>query len=156
AYGIAVGPDGNVYVSDPSQNIVFRYDSTGAPLPAPGQTGAIFVTAASGGLTQARGITFGSDGDLYVCSRDTNQILKYQRPAGSSPGAFINVFASITNGSDPHDLTFGPDGNLYVSCYNGANSPATTYGQVNEYNGTTGLSVGTGVYVPLGSGGLIQ
>jgi sugar lactone lactonase YvrE len=156
-YGIVVGPDGNVYVSDPFQNIVFRYDgSTGAPLPATGQTGAAFVAAGSGGLLNARGITFGSDGNLYVCSRDTNQILRFQGPAGSSPGAFMSVFASVTNGSDPHNLTFGPDGNLYVSCFNANESPSTTYGQVNRYDGSTGAPIGTGVFVSRGSGGLIQ
>jgi hypothetical protein len=68
-YGIAIGPDGNVYVSDSTQNIIFRYDgATGAPLPAPGQTGAVFVSAGSGGLSNPRGIAFGSDGNLYVCS----------------------------------------------------------------------------------------
>src|SRR5205085_1606107 len=92
AYGIAVDPDGSVYVSDPSQNIVYRYDSTGALLPAPGQTGAVFVAAGSGGLIDPRGVAFGSDGNLYVCSRDSNvsgQILEYQGPGGSSPGAFL-------------------------------------------------------------------
>ena len=33
------------------QNIIFRYDgATGAPLPAPGQTGAVFVNAGANGL----------------------------------------------------------------------------------------------------------
>jgi DNA-binding beta-propeller fold protein YncE len=158
AYGIAVGPDGNVYVSDPNQNIVFRYDGAiGAPLPAAGQTGAVYVTAGSGGLTDARGIAFGSDGNLYVCSRDSNQtgqILEYQGPAGPSPGAPVGVFANITNGSAPCDLAFGPDGNLYVSLINmnGTNSP---YGQINEYSGATGTPVGTGVFVPR-TAGLVQ
>src|SRR4051812_37114224 len=52
ARGIDIGPDGNVYVNDPVQNIVFRYDgATGAPLPATGQTGAVFVAAGSGGMS---------------------------------------------------------------------------------------------------------
>jgi len=157
AYGIAVGPDGNVYVSDMNQSIVYRYDgSTGAPLPATGQTGAVFIPANSNGLTKACGIAFGADGNLYVCSCNTNQILEYQGPGSSSPGASVGVFASITNGSDPQDLTFGPDGNLYVSCYDAGQNPQTTYGQINRYNGVTGAPVGNGVFVPLGSGGLIQ
>jgi sugar lactone lactonase YvrE len=148
AFGITVGPDASVYVSDPNQNEVFRYDGTD------GHSLGTFVPANSGGLTQARGLTFGADGNLYVCSRDTNQILRYQGPAGLSPGAFMGVFASVTNGSDPHDLTFGPDGNLYVSCYYDAGISA--YGQINCYNGVTGAPVGNGVFVPHASGGLIQ
>jgi sugar lactone lactonase YvrE len=158
-YGIAVGPDGNVYVSDWTQNIIFRYDgSTGAPLPAPGQTGAVFVNSGSGGLNNARGIAFGSDGNLYVCSPwsgSQGQILEYQGPAGLSPGASIGVFANITNGIHPWDLTFGPDGNLYVSLVNNTTS-ASAYGQINYYNGSTGAPIGSGVFVQPGSGGLVQ
>jgi sugar lactone lactonase YvrE len=158
AFGIAIGPDGNVYISDPNQNIVFRYDgSTGAPLAASGQTGAIYVSAGSGGLTDAAGITFGSNGNLYVCSRDSNQtgqVLEYQGPAGPSPGAPVGVFANIANGSAPCNLTFGPDGNLYVSLIN-MNGTNTLYGQINEYIGSTGAPVGTGVIVPR-TAGLIQ
>jgi len=155
AYGVAVGPDGNVYVSDMYQNIVYRYDgSTGAPLPATGQTGAVFVPANSNGLAKAGNIAFGADGNLYVCSVNTNQILEYQGPGGSSPGSSVGVFSSITNGSNPQDLTFGPDGNLYVSCYD--SSQPTNYGQINRYNGVTGAPVGNGVFVPVASGGLTQ
>lgn len=154
ARGIAVGPDGDVYVSDQAQNIIFRYDgSTGAPSPASGQTGAVFVPAGSGGLSKAADVSFGPDGNLYVCSNNTNQILEYQGPAGSSPGAFMRVFVSVTNASSPANLTFGPDGNLYVSLYNAGIS---AYGQVNRYDGATGAPIGTGVFVPLASGGLIQ
>ncbi len=168
--GIAVGPDGNVYVSDSTQNIIFRYDgSTGAPLPAPGQTGAVFVSSGSGGLSNARAIGFGPAGNLFVCSPNyagqgvpsSNQILEYQGPAGQSPGASMGVFVNITNGSTPWELAFGPDGNLYVSLVN--NTPSSTnpngtssYGQINSYNGSTGAPIGSGVFVQLGSGGLIQ
>lgn len=156
ARGITIGPDGNVYVTDRPASTVFRYDgATGAPLPAPGQTGAVFVAAGSGGLSWAMDVTFGPDGNLYVASWNTNQILKYQGPSGSSPGAFVGVFVSITNGNFPSMLTFGPDGNLYVSLFNGRQNLATAYGQINRYDGVTGAPVGTGVLVERGSGGLI-
>jgi sugar lactone lactonase YvrE len=153
--GIAVGPDGNVYVSDSNQYIVYRYDgATGAPLPAPGQTGAVFVPAGSGGLSHPCGITFGADGNLYVCSQQTNQILRYQGPAGSSPGAFVDVFASVTNGTLPTDLTFGPDGNLYVSVLNNGTN-GQNYAQIDRFD-STGAPIGSGQFVPMGSGGLYQ
>jgi sugar lactone lactonase YvrE len=153
--GIAFGPDGNVYVSDSDQDIVYRYDgATGAPLPAPGQTGAVFIPAGSGGLTAPAGITFGADGNLYVCSYKTNQILRYQGPAGSAPGAFVDVFASVTNvtgATGPNDLTFGPDGNLYVGVITGPIG-----GQIDRFAGSTGAPIGSGIFVPDGSGGLVQ
>jgi hypothetical protein len=158
-YAIAIGPDGNVYVSDPTQAIIFRYDgSTGAPLPAPGQTGAVFVSADSGGLDRVHGITFGVDGNLYVVnpySGSQGQILEYEGPAGASPGAFMRVFVNITTGIRPWDLTTGPDGNLYVSLVNNQTN-TTPYGQINCYNGATGAPIGSGVFVQPGSGGLLQ
>src|SRR5262249_11469165 len=151
AYGITVGPDGNVYVTD-GQNRVLRYDgATGAPLPAPGQSGATYVASGSGGLSASSGLTFGADGSLYVVSTSTNQILRYQGPTGSSPGAFKDVFVSVTSGVAAQELTFRPDGNLYVSVYDADTSKG--YAQVNRYDGVTGAPVGDGIFVPLGSGG---
>jgi hypothetical protein len=148
ADGIAFGPDGNVYVGDNSQNLVFRYDgSTGAPLPAPGQTGAVFANAAANGANGGC-IAFGSDGNLYVNS-GTNQVFEYQGPTGSSPGAFMRVFATLSNVSGPAFLAFGPDGNLYVEA-----ASSTGVGQINRYDGATGAPIGSGVFVAPGSGGL--
>src|SRR5262249_17798743 len=86
--GLRIGPDGNLYVSDNGQiNQILRYDgTTGAPLPAPGRTGAIF--ADGGGLSNVGGIDFGPDGNLYAISYNTGNVLRYQGPAGSSPGAY--------------------------------------------------------------------
>jgi sugar lactone lactonase YvrE len=152
AYGITVGPDGNVYVSDPSQ--VYRYGgSTGTPLPAAGQTGAVYVAAGAGGLQAAGGITFGPDGNLYVANSSPNEVLEYQGAAGPSPGAFIGVFATVNNTVSTingiSNLAFGPDGNLYVDA-----TTTTGLGQINRYDGSTGAPIGGGVFVAPGSGGL--
>jgi sugar lactone lactonase YvrE len=149
--GITVGPDGNVYVSDPVTNIVYRYDSGGNSLPAPGQTGAVFVPAGSGGLNGPSGLAFGPDGSSIVTSYYTNQILKYQGPAGSSPGAYIGVLVS-TGLVGPDFLTIGPDGDLYVGCNGG--STLAEQGHVNRYDPSTGAPIGTGDFVTNGSGGL--
>jgi hypothetical protein len=153
-FEIAVGPDGNVYVGDNSQNIVFRYDgSTGAPLPAPSQTGAVFANAGANGANNAGGVAFGPDGNLYVASSDTKQILEYQGPAAPSPGAFVRVFATVSStvstigGLDWE--AFGPDGDLYVAA-----NTTTGAGQINRYDGSTGAPIGSGVFIAPGSGGL--
>jgi sugar lactone lactonase YvrE len=150
ARSIAFGPDGNVYVSDLALSVVFRYDgATGAPLPAPGQSGAVFIPADSRGLDC---IAFGADGNLYVSTTNSNQILEYQGPAGLAPGAFIRVFVSLSDGSAASNLTFGPDGNLYGTVQlSGVPGPS----QVNRYDGSTGAPIGTGVFIPNGSGGLL-
>src|SRR5437016_6136804 len=49
--GLLFGSDGNLYVTSHDNSSVMRYDgTTGAPLPASGQTGATFVAKGSGGL----------------------------------------------------------------------------------------------------------
>jgi hypothetical protein len=161
---ITIGPDGNVYVSDNGVNsltqAIFRYDgNTGAPLPAPGRPGAVFVeddpntpnVDESGGLLNSAGIAFGADGNLYAVTTNTNQVLRYQGPGATSPGAFMGVFLTVTNQAAPIGtsfLSFGPDGNLYV---NGGGIPS---GWVNRYDGVTGAPIGDGVFVARGSGGL--
>jgi streptogramin lyase len=138
--GIVFGPDGNLYVSsfsfDPTQataNQVLRFNGSGQPLPASGQTGATFVAIHAGGLAGPFGLVFGTDGNLYVSSLLTNQVLRYN----GTTGAFLSVFVTAGSGGldQPTNMVFGPDGNLYVSSFNSD--------VVLRYNGTTGAFLGT-------------
>jgi RHS repeat-associated protein len=127
--GIIFGPDGNLYVcNDLDGNSVLRYNgTTGLPMPSPGNTGATFVAAGSGGLIRPQGIAFGPDGNLYVSGQQNFAVIRYS----GTTGAFIDVFASgFPTGLE--GIRFGPDGNLYVVC-NG----------VQRYNGTTGAFIDT-------------
>jgi WD40 repeat protein len=137
-HGLTFGPDGNLYVNSADDDSVMRYDgSTGQPLPAPGKSGADFVDPHSGGLTSPwGGLTFGVDGNLYVSSWGTNDVLRYD----GTTGDFLGEFARAGSGglSGPHGLSFGPDGNLYVVSQNTNN--------VLRYDGATGDFVGT--FVP--------
>ena len=101
-----------------------------------------FVAAGSGGLNEADGLVFGPDGNLYVASGLTSQVLRYS----GTTGAFIDAFVAAGSGglSGPSDLVFGPDGNLYVTSLGSA--------QVLRYNGTTGAFIDA--FVAAGSGGL--
>ncbi|MDX2229982.1 MAG: PEP-CTERM sorting domain-containing protein [Leptolyngbyaceae cyanobacterium bins.349] len=130
---ITIGPDGNVYVSVggssglnlfdplyPTDSAILRYSLLGEFLG---------VAAAGNGLLRPYGNAFGPDGNLYVSSFRTNQILRFN----GSTGAFIDIFASDNNGglgslnglNGPNGLLFGPDGSLYV----------TTQGSANKLNG---------------------
>ena len=115
---------------------VHRFTSTGTPL-------GFFVTAGSGGLSYPRGLAFGPNGNLFVASGLTGEILQYN----GTTGAFVNVFVdSGGNGGgpmDPYGITFR-NGDLYVASF--------FPNQVKRFNGTTGAFVST--FVTSGSGGL--
>ncbi|MCO6458585.1 MAG: tandem-95 repeat protein [Pirellulaceae bacterium] len=96
-------------------------------------------------LDDPRGMTIGPDGNLYVASFATNQILRFN----GTTGEFIDVFVGA--GLDgPMVPLFGGDVNfdgvpeLYVTSFNSDS--------VIRYDGATGLSLGT--FVLPASGGL--
>jgi probable HAF family extracellular repeat protein len=85
---IQFGPDGDLYVTAISDNAqVLRFD---------GETGQfieVFIPPHAGGWSSAAPrFTFDGVGDLYVNNSDTNQILRFQGPLSSNPGAFSDVF----------------------------------------------------------------
>jgi hypothetical protein len=147
--GLTFDAAGELYVSNTtsSDSDVFRFQgpngaSPGAPLPAPGQTGAVFVPSGSGGLVTPYGLAFGPDGNLYVASFGTNTVNRYDGTTGAFLGNFISAGSGGLNG--PETLAFPPDGFLYVSSYNN--------GAVYRYNATTGAFASTIVSSSPGAG----
>jgi WD40 repeat protein len=147
-HGLTFGPDGNLYVNSSDNNSVMRYQGPfgpqpGAPLPAPSQSGAVFVSSGSGGLNSPYGsLVFGPDNNLYVSSFGSSSVLRYDGATGDFIDAIVPSGSGGLSGS--HGLSFGPDGNLDVVSQ-GTNS-------VLRYDGTTGDFLG--VLVPPGSGQL--
>ncbi len=136
-YGLAFGPDGNLYASSSGSNSLLRYN---------GQTGAFidaFVPPGSG-LAFPEGFAFGPDGNLYVSSPNSDEIFRYN----GQTGAFIDIFVPAGSGGldRPVGIRFGPDGNLYVSSF-------FTH-QILRYNGQTGAFIND--FVSAGSGGVFQ
>jgi sugar lactone lactonase YvrE len=131
---LTFGPDGNLYVSVGGSNSVplidalYPQDSAVLKFAPDGQF--LGVAAAGNGLTRPYGNAFGPDGNLYVASFRSNQILRFN----GTTGAFIDVFASDLNGgfgtlnglNGPNGLLFTPDGSLLV----------TTEGTANKADGT--------------------
>lgn len=146
AKDVEFGPDGNLYVTNNISSSVLKFDgTTGASL-------GMFVTEGSGGLSIARGLVFGPDGngdghqDLYVTSASTDNVLRYDGLTGAFLGAFV---ASGSGGlNDPTALVFGPDGNLYVA--SGAHTEFNN--RILRYNGSSGAFMNE--FVSAGSGGL--
>jgi hypothetical protein len=155
-YAMIVGPDGNYYVSSKDGSAVYRYDPAGNPLPAPGQSGAVFVTPGSGGLSLARDIAFGPDGSLYVVSEGTSAVLRYDPVTGALAGALV---ASGEAGlAAPRGLLFR-NGYAYVTSV-GSTTTGAGVNSVLRFDATTGApagvsgQLGDAVFISSGSGGL--
>jgi hypothetical protein len=145
-WAMAFGPDGRLYVGGRRSDNVLRYD------PA---MGTVEEYIAAGGAVRApAGLTFGSDGLLYVANSDfgptddsplQDQVVRFQGPAGGSPGQFVDVFvARGDNGLDsPNGLLF--DGDVLYVCNTRGDS-------VHRYDRATGAF--QGVFVAQNSGGL--
>jgi DNA-binding beta-propeller fold protein YncE len=95
-WGMAFGPDGNLYVSSVGTDSVLRYRGTTGEF--------IDVFATGGGLNSPKGLAFGRDGNLYVTSYETDNVLRYD----GETGAFMDVFASGGGLDGPTFLTFSP------------------------------------------------
>jgi WD40 repeat protein len=106
---------------------VLRYDLTGNFL-------GDFVTPGSGGIDLPQMLTYGPDGNLYVASFGSQNVLRYNGVTGE----FIDVFVPAGSGGlgGAFGVTFGPDGNLYVTSYFYSSPPG-----VRRYNGKTGTFI---------------
>jgi hypothetical protein len=94
---LAVDSNANIYVTNAGSKDLSQFDSSGNFLTK-------IVSAGSGGLGLPSCLTIGPEGNIYICSSDTNQVLKYD---GTS-GAFLNVFVETAAGglNQPVSIVF--------------------------------------------------
>ncbi len=139
---LAFAPDGNLYVGDGTdtanalQDTIKRYD---------GATGAFVDTFASGdgNLTDPNGMVIGPDGKLYVAIEGPNYgnasfglVHRYDLATGAKDVFVTDGLGGI---QEPFGLTFGPNGDLFVS--------SGDTGEVYRYDGATGGVVGSGAFL---------
>jgi hypothetical protein len=163
---------GFLYVPTSDNSEVLRYDeTTGAPAPSPGNTGATFIPTSSGGLTFPDAVLVGPDRNLYVSSgfyKGFFSILRYDSAtgaplptpgnSGATFGDTATVFAQEGSATPQGEfftvrtMLFGPDGNLYVAAGYDPNQ-----GWVDRFVGATGAYLGKFVSDDLSqNGGLMN
>lgn len=144
AGGMAVDERGILYVACETMNEIRRFNlATGQPLHPFVRDDPATEGDETGGLDGPTGLTFGPDGNLYVCSFNNDSILRYD----GRTGAFVDVFVGDSegglNGPDI-GITFGADGDLYVASH--------WTDSVNRYEGVSGAAKGE--FVAQGASGL--
>jgi len=137
ANALVFGADGNLYVGSSGNSAVLRYRG---PLQTnPGSFQDTFVPSGSGGLSwiASDGLKFGPDGDLYVSSRNTSSVLRFD----GVTGAYREEVAAPGEGglSSTGGFTFDTAGRIYVSSQN--TNEILRYGTGSEAFFTVSLAV---------------
>jgi len=134
--GIVVGPSGNIYVVDTSNNRIQEFDSSGSFITKWGSYG----NSNSGSVPGPEGVAVDSSGNVYVADTNSHRILKFD-----SNGTFITKWGSYGSGhgqfSNPYGVAVDSSGNVYVSDTN--NNRIQKFGSDGKYITQFG-SEGTG------------
>lgn len=107
--GSVAGPDGNLYVTNFSQNAVFKFTNGGS------NTGTLFISSAQmPGTASAESILFDGLGNVYVGHASGNGDITKHTSAGGAAIASFNV-ATTARGSDWIDLAADGSVMFYTS-----------------------------------------
>jgi hypothetical protein len=99
--GIAVGPDGSVYVTINNSHRIVQYSPAGEPL------GDWEVACRECGVIETNGITVGPGGSVYVTINNSHRVVQHS-PAGEYVGEWAYE-------GDAAGLAAGPTGLVYVA-----------------------------------------
>ena len=126
-YGIAAGPDGNLWITETDANNINRMTTAGVMIRY------AIPTLAS----QPKGITAGPDGNLWFVEYAGNKVAKI------TPQGVITEYPLNTAAAGPQEITVGPDGALWFTMNSVSKiGRITTAGSLSEYT----LPTATGPY----------
>ncbi|MCP4340448.1 MAG: DUF4347 domain-containing protein [Desulfobulbaceae bacterium] len=111
---VAFGLDGDLYVTSYDDNKLVKFDAA---------TGGTPTTVLASGLNNPEQMVFDSAGDLFIANGGNNDVVKWD-------GSSLTSYFSHTDLSWTSGVTFGPDGQLYVSSYDND--------KILRYDGITG------------------
>lgn len=110
-WGVAVGPDGSVYVTDTWNHRVQKFSANGQPITTWGVFG---LTDTPGALYGPRGITVDAKGRVFVADTGNKRIVIYDSN-GNILGAFGDTGFDAGQFNEPVDVKLDAKGNVYVT-----------------------------------------
>jgi tripartite motif-containing protein 71 len=143
---VAVGPDGEVFVVDPTQDVVLEYGPDGELRSQRGRPADLLAaTVPPGSLAGAEGVAVGPDGTLWVASRLGRRIDRFD-PDGRPLEPLELATRQRTFGPDPFPqpvaLTVDLEGHLHVAFAGGGRDDVHVYRPdgtlVRRYDGPDG------------------
>lgn len=159
-YGLAVGPDGSVYIADRQASRVRVVDQTGIIATFAGTSSASFTgdggPANLAGLSGPTGVALGPDGSVFIMDRSNHRVRKVTPQGIISTVAGNGTYGATGDGAaavlaqlgSPTRVAVAPDGNLYIA--DTGNNRLRTVGS----DGVISTVAGTGVSGFGGDGGL--
>lgn len=144
-HGVAVAPDGTIYVADTFNNRIQHFSADGELLQSWGALGDASLGAAAGGtFKEPWGVAVGQDGSVYVSDTWNHRIQKF-----SADGTFIRMWGTSGTGESPENF-YGPrgivvDGNNHVLVADTGNKRVVVYDTDGNFLGQfggTGMEIG--------------
>jgi len=109
ASGIAISPNGNIYVADSNNNRILKLAADGSYLTKWGSLGSD-----NGQFSSPQGVAFAPDGSVYVADTHNNRVQKF-----TSEGGFLTKWGGYGSGdgqfNHPKGIAVDSSGYIYVA-----------------------------------------